>query len=579
MDERMRRMLLSGAAEPGSPKSPPGHGAPGGQPGDGHAHYPAQGQSLAQAVLDLEARHEADERWVPLPTVATPRAERGTRSTVLSLAAGVGIFLLAALPRLYVIFFVTAPQNPGLGWYGDTFHHWQIAYLSKEVGFHYGFLRLWDFKGMEYFWGLLHPLLLASLFAITGSVDILIPRLVSLVSGSISVALIFVLGRRYFNVHVALAAALLAALNPVGLFSDASGMQEPLGIMLLLAGIALWPRRSAGTGLLWALAGMVRAEFWVFGAGLVLAVLLFEEDSSRKLSVAVGWGIPILLYMKYLLDSTGNAIYPIYWNFLGNAAGEWMEDVPLNEVQTIAMWGFRALTVVSAGGVFWVLRKKPSHYLISLLGLGNILFLSILLGFTAYVRGFLPRFLVDRIFALPYIYVGLIVAAAALYWLPKRLARGIGLAAGWLMVLFLLGLSQSGWKAIWHYYEPGESVWESEHAIASEIAAQYQGGVISIMEDRPWLTYFLAYEHGISGQQIEGQMYDPFSYIEGDAFGNWSENRENIVDWLKDRDIRLLVFYAGKGTYEELIRREPGMFDHITDLNNGAIKVYEVDAR
>jgi hypothetical protein len=355
---------------------------------------------------------------VPVGAGTAGKAEEAksqTRLNAKTLALGLGIFLVALLPRLYVLFFVTDPQNPGLGWYGDTFHHWQIAYLSKEIGFSHGFLRLWDFKGMEYVWGLLHPLVLVALFAVTGSVNILIPRLLSLVAGSLNVMLIFFLARRYFNLQVALATAAFAAFNPVGLFNDASGMQEPFAIMLMLAGVACWPKRSAMTGLLWALGGMVRSEYWLFGAGLLGAVMLSREKSDQKLTLGLGWGIPSLLYMKYLLDYTGNPIYPFYWSFMGNAAGAWMEDVSLTSTQTLAQWGFRGLAVASGFAAVWTIYKQPRYSLLFLLGWGNSLFLSLLLGFTAYVRGFLPRFLVDRIFLFPYIFAGLILAAIAFY--------------------------------------------------------------------------------------------------------------------------------------------------------------------
>src|SRR3989344_2891728 len=70
------------------------------------------------------------------------------------------IFIIALSTRLYFLFYITDPQNPGDGWAGDVFHHWQIAYLTREVGLSHGFLRLWDLKGMEFFWGPLHPILM-----------------------------------------------------------------------------------------------------------------------------------------------------------------------------------------------------------------------------------------------------------------------------------------------------------------------------------------------------------------------------------------------------------------------------------
>jgi hypothetical protein len=576
MDEETQRWLLSNVDSNGNPKwEPPTF--------DDLSKEEIEGLPEDESVIEYEEVYEGDQflledTWHIHPTVESLEDEQvDTRTRAIGLAVVLGVFLLALLPRLYVLFFVTDPQNPGLGWYGDAFHHWQIAYLSKEIGFSEGFLRLWDFKGMEYFWGLLHPLVLSGLFTIAGSVDIVIPRLLSAVSGSISVVFIFFLARRYFNDRVAIAASLFAALNPVSLFSDVSGMQEPLGVMLMLAGVLLWPRKSIATGILWALAGMVRAEYWLFGAGLVVASFFVQERNDRKLGLALGWAVPSLLYMKYLLDYTGNPIYPIYWNFLGNAAGEWMEDIPLNTVQIIAMWGFRLLTLISAYLAIRVLQKKPRHAVLGLLGLGNTLFLSVLLGFSAYVRGFLPRFLVDRIFLIPYIVLGLFIAVLVQEWTSRQDLKAVKVYGGWVIIFVVLGLSQWAWKPIWDYFEPGTALWPREHEVAEEIAANYEVGVISIPEDRPWLTYFLVHDYGITGRQLEGQMYDVFAYFEEDPFANWNESRGAVQHWLASRNIQLIAFYRGKENYEEMINREPQWFRQIATLKHGAMKLYEVN--
>ena len=522
---------------------------------------------------DLEWQDEQDN-WQITPTVQEEAS--GTGIDARTLAIGTGVFLLAALPRLFVIFFVTDPQNPGLGWYGDTFHHWQIAYLSMEIGFEEGFLRLWDFKGMEYFWGLLHPLILAGLFSITGSVDILIPRMVSLVSGSLAVVFLFVLARRYFGTQVAVAAALLAALNPVGIFSDASGMQEPLGIMLLLGGLLLWPKRPFATGAIWALAGMVRAEYWVIGAGLIFAAFLVEKGSIRKIGLAIGWGVPSLLYMKYMAGYTGNPIYPIYWNYMGNAAGAWMEDIPLDATKLAVQWGFRIVAILCVIGFRKLWKSKPRHSLLYLLGLGNVLLVSIMLGFSAYVRGFLPRFFVDRIFEWPYAFLGLVIAVLLIREVSPRIGKSMGPAAAWTGVVGVLAVSQLAWPVIWRYFEPGRLLYEGEFSTATAIAENYEGGVISIPEDRPWQTYWLVNEFDLDARSIEGQMYDPFAYIEGDPFARWDESSETIRNWLDTQDIKLLVFYTGKWNYEEMIRREPGWFNYVSTANQGTVQIYQV---
>ena len=77
---------------------------------------------------------------------------------------------------------------------------------------------------------------------------------------------------------------------------------------------------------------------------------------------------------------------------------------------------------------------------------------------------------------------------------------------------------------------------------------------------------------------MQGQMYDPFAYFSGDPFANWEESRPIVRDWLARDDIRLLVFYAGKWNYEEMIRREPAWFQHLMTSHFGKIEIYAANA-
>jgi hypothetical protein len=236
------------------------------------------------------------------------------------------VFMAAALVRASVIHFFTGTDSSSLGWFMDTFHHWQVAFLSKNIGFGTEFLRLWDFKGMEFFWGLLHPLSVAGLFAATNSIDIMIPRVLTVVSGSVTAMLLFFLTKRYFGVAAAFGAAVFAVLNPVAALADTSGLQEPFGIMILLIALLLWPRYSLMAGIVLGLAGMVRAEYWVFGGLIAVAAILTGRRRDAGWAMVLGWTIPTVIYMKYMLNYTGNPIYPVYWYFLGDAVGQWMGD-------------------------------------------------------------------------------------------------------------------------------------------------------------------------------------------------------------------------------------------------------------
>jgi len=341
MDDAIRRRLAAGAESSDEPtEEASGINNLGAQMVGGLAGVSALHASGWEAPGDLEWQDEQDD-WLVTPTVE--REISGSAINARSVAIAAGVFLLAVIPRLTFLFFIGEPQNAGAGWYGDTYHHWQVAYFTKEIGLSEGF-KLWDLKGMEYFWGAAHPLILSGLFAITGSADIVITRLLSIVAGSISCILIYLLGKRFWNATVGIAAMAFAALNPVSVFNDASGMVEPVAIPFLLAGVYLWPRRSFLAGVMWAFAAMLRAEYWLFTIGLIMAVALFDSKrSTRKLSMVLGWGLPLLVYMKFLLDRTGNPIYPIYWSFLGNAVGRWQADVPMGPEQIIGRNAFLIL--------------------------------------------------------------------------------------------------------------------------------------------------------------------------------------------------------------------------------------------
>lgn len=483
------------------------------------------------------------------------------------------LFLLAISLRLTYIF-THDPQNAGLNWYSDVYHHWQIGYLTKTVGLKQGFLRLWDLKGMEYFWGALHPLVLVFLFTITGSVSILVPRLLDVFCGGLSVVLLFLVIKRHFNFQAGLAAALLAAVTPVGIFSDASGMQEPLGIVLLLAGFYFWPRKYFLTGFLWALSGMVRAEFWLLSLGLVVAVIIFEKNFDRKIGLLAGYALLTLFHMKILLDRTGNPIYPIWWNFVGNAMGEWQEDIPPTAPQLLGQKVFWLVFGLSFLGVIATLIKKPKFYLFWLLGFGNWLMLGAFVGFTQYLLSYLHRFWVDRIMLWPYMFLGALICVFLFYLVPRYLPLFAKLKINWILVLLILAGSQLAWLPINHYLTLTEHWWEKRKFLAAEIGQVHKEGKILLFEDRPPVVYALVHFEGITGEEIISQMFDPFYYAQEDPFSNWDEFWPEYRDWLKENEISLALFHLGSEDYQKMVKKQPKNFKFLKTRDN--VGFYEV---
>ena len=201
----------------------------------------------------------ADENELDQPGWPLIRAERveapGTGPPPIGwLGAITGTALIA---RLTYLFLVGDPENAGDG-FTDAYHHWQIAYLTKEVGLAHG-PRLWDMRGWEYFWGPVHPLLMDALFFATGSTDLVVARMISLLFGTFAAALIFLLCHRYWGLGVAVVAGAFAALSPPAIFNDTAGLPEPIAIALTLLGIWLTPRRGFWAGVAWAVAVTGRA--------------------------------------------------------------------------------------------------------------------------------------------------------------------------------------------------------------------------------------------------------------------------------------------------------------------------------
>lgn len=88
--------------------------------------------------------------------------------------------------------------------------------------------------------------------------------------------------------------------------------------------------------------------------------------------------------------------------------------------------------------------------------------------------------------------------------------------------------------------------------------------------------YALVEYHGIKAQNLIGQMYDPFSYIRGDPFDDWAQNRLLLADWFTDQDIQLLIYDINKSNYEIMVGLEPEWFRRLETEFPINFMVYEV---
>ena len=491
--------------------------------------------------MRLLAREDEEEE-----APSTPE-ERPLEPAPLHWAWTPALAALAAVPRLLYLFVFSDPENPGIRRYGDVWHHWQIAYLSKEIGLSApGGPRLWDLKGLDYFWGILHPLLMVAVFDVTGSIDIVLNRLVSLFFGVVVVVLVFHLCRRHWGTQVALGAASIATFLPTSVMNDASGMIEPLGVALCLAGLVAWPRRGFWSGLAFGLATMARAEAWLFGLGMVVAAFFKRDGWTQRIPLVAGFAGVMLLYMKILADRTGNPIYPLWWNFLANAVGKW-EFAPINAGQASVRPVLGILLVASAAGLVWSLWRRPPSYMLLTFGFGYWVFVTGMLGFTSYLASWVWWMPVTRVFAFPYVFAGILLAVVALWWGPRRLGR-FAPPLGWGVIVGTIVASQLVWIPINVEFGPSEAEWQAIKAESIQLghwynASPYAGHALAVPNDRPDITYGLARFGDVEGKHLVSEMYDPFSYLPSSySYADHRATVDTLVEcWLADTDVKMIA--------------------------------------
>jgi hypothetical protein len=511
---------------------------------------------------------EEEERRLEQTDRAAPQASEPKR---LHWAWPASVAVAAAIPRLIYLFVFADPQNAGHG-FTDAYHHWQIAYLTKEIGLAHG-PRLWDMRGWEYYWGLLHPALMNLLFFTTGSTDIVLARLLSLVFGSLTVVLIFLLCHRYWGTTVAVAAGSFAALAPASVFNDVAGMVEPIAVALVLLGIWLAPRHGFWAGVSWALAATARVEAWLFGAGLVVAWLLGRRSGGSRWSVAAGWMIVMVLYAKFLYDQTGNPIYPLAWSVQFVAFGGFDSGTVIRPGQEMLQLALAGGVLASAAGLAWSLWKRPASYLLLVYGFGYSAH-----SFATFLKVDDWR---ERRFELPMDFAAILIAVLLFKILPERRRdwKPFGGATG---VAGLLAV-QIFWAPIQGAYSVTESGFQDQVRMGRAIAAiynraEYRGGGLTMPGDQPTLVYTLVRDRGVPGSRISSEFYDPFYYLP--AGYRYLDHRERagalLRCWLDKTQTRLLlvpppsVFNHSVADYRAFMADHPGWFaDTAAQLDPG----------
>jgi hypothetical protein len=408
-------------------------------------------------------------------------------------------------------------------------------------------------------------------------------RLVSLVFGVAVVVLLFRIVRRYWGLQAATGAALVAALLPTSVMNDSSGMLEPIGVALVLVAIWAWQKPSGfWSGLAFGLATMARAEAWIFSLGMVIAACL-RKVAMQRLPLVATFAAVMLVYMKVLLDQTGNAIYPLYWNFFANAVGRW-EYTPISAAQASVRPVLGVLLLAGLIGLAWSLWKRPASYMLLTFGFGSWAFVAGTLGFTSYLASWVWWMPITRVFAFSYVFAGALLAVVLLSWAPRRFGRRV-VPVAWAALVACVLVAQLAWIPIDRVFGPTEANWHATLGASRQLGSWYNhppyaGHALAVPSDRPDVTYGLARFGGVEGKHLVSEMYDPFSYLpSGYGYQDHAQVVSTLVQcWLEKTDTRLIAMPPNDANYALMRQLNPDWFVQVGTMSETRWLVYGVAA-
>jgi len=526
----------------------------------------------------------------------TGDVSRGLLSHALSRFGPVALlFLVSIVIRLILLFFMTQPGYTG--WYGDVYHHWQIAYYTLHVGLNQNPPRMWDLNGMEYYWGILPALIHAFLLWAFNTASLVPFQVFNSIMGSASCCVVYLICRKYFTREVGLLAGFLVTVSPVIAVSDISGMYESIGILLLLVAVYLYDSKPFFTGVLLGMAAMCRIEYYFLSVAIFACYLIFERSGIKFVPGFLGWLTSSLPHFLWIQMGTGDWLYQLRWNVV-SAGGGWdpRYNLPQYQQMLILPRSIAAiLLVISSMSLLILLWKRPRGYALPVLFLAYSTFQFATFSLTSYLAIiiFTPveRFIMDRMFSLDYIFISWLIAMAIGGFpfmlkenryevksekLKKRFLSGeisqeeydrklerlklktekneeaSGISKSRMIVgrlklrkpvkisvfIMLLVASLAGFLPVVAKYNEGLSGYYSSEKIASDLWENYKGG--TIISGNVFLNYQMI-NKGISYDKIVGSLYSPRYYGTHDLKAS--------LKWLTDLNATW-IFVDGR-IYEE----------------------------
>jgi hypothetical protein len=453
-----------------------------------------------------------------------------------------GIIIVGLAIRLFNLFFITPVD---FRW--ESYHYWQIAYYTLHVGTKH--FRMWDLGGMEYFWGPL-PIWIQSILLWIFRTKSMVPfRFFNTLIGCATIFLAYRIGLRYGDSTSAKISAVIAAVNPILIYNNIIGMEETLGVFFILLSLLVINDRWVYGGIFLGLASLCRIEFWPLSFGIIITIFLFERGKigSQWFSVLIGWMMVLVPYLIHLQLVTGNAIYPFYWNFLGNLAGVWSPWYVSPFIRGI----FGLVLVAAIVGYFALLRYRER------VGEWYILLITAL-GFAGYhglvyaVSGTAPLF--ERFFVLDAALVSCLIGLFYIRMPDKKVVN---------IVISIVILAS--FAILVPYYVKEQRSIRDLNDITDVLIEEYSGG--TILSDMPMMTYRLIHRGGISHTNILGSLYANYQSLDTATEWLMNENATYLIS-AESKAYAMLAFFSEHNLKDEI-------FILISYLNG--VELYRID--
>lgn len=435
------------------------------------------------------------------------------RASPIRAAIQIVIFGSALLIRVWHMI------NRGLDYYGDSYHHWLVSYLTATNGYAYTSFK----EEMRIVWLPLYHYISAFLMNSIGIYDLAVPHAVNIIFGSLTCVIAYSIAKHLSGREVlGIAAASALALQPWFVNLNTLALTETTSCLLIILAIYFYLLGKHASFLAsLTLAMLTRYEAWFFATMLLaLAAIQRRFGIGKLLASALCAGA---IAMAWCLWSYVNTNDLLAWYKIQTVMTRW--DVRyfyggtgpnfhrlanfINSMLNMTSW---LLPIGIAAGL---LKRRAEVRTIAILELAFLLCLGaqILLGLSLPE----PKY---SIYIFPMTSILLISPLGGLSLKRSRVRKALFAAS--LLLIVLLPL-----RDIW-IFPLKTYVLKPELEAGLALATIYKGG--GVISDSPTVIYY-------SG--IDPRRFHPSSQIHWYAKG-WS--REKLKEWYMRNDIRYMVW-------------------------------------